>query len=120
MSKVIVATSAFGMGVDYPHVRAVIHMGPPRDMISFTQEVGRLGRDGRGGISRIVLAHNWQTSTVVSSADRDMLTLPELAMRLYLGQCRCLVAVLSRFQDGRQYMKYCTGSDRDRWCSPCQ
>lgn len=119
-SKVVVATSAFGMGVDYPCVRAVIHMGPPRDMISFAQEVGRLGRDGRGGTSRIVLPYNWQASTSSSFPNEDDLMLPGLAMRLYLGQCRCLVAVLSRFQDGGQHVKYCAGSDRDRWCSLCQ
>ena len=119
-SKVIVATSAFGMGIDYPHVRVVIHMGAPRDMISFVQEVGRLGRDGRGGTSRVVLPYGWQSSAAESLMDRDFQKLPELAMQLYLGRCRCLAAVLSRFQDGRQKMQYCSGEDATRWCSLCQ
>jgi ATP-dependent DNA helicase RecQ len=43
---VIVGTSAFGMSVDYPHVRYIFHCGLPTDAINFSQEVGRIGRDG--------------------------------------------------------------------------
>ncbi|ERF71905.1 hypothetical protein EPUS_09389 [Endocarpon pusillum Z07020] len=119
-SRVIVATSAFGMGVDYPHVRAVIHMGAPQDMISFAQEVGRLGRDGRGGTSRVVLPHHWQSNTSLSRTEPEFQTLPELAMQTYLGHCRCLAAVLSRFQDGGEHMQYCSREQRHQWCTRCQ
>lgn len=53
---VIVATVAFGMGVDKPNVRTVVHAGVPASIPAYVQEAGRAGRDGRPAHSTVLFS----------------------------------------------------------------
>ena len=47
----MIGTIAFGLGLDSPNVRSVIHWGPSSDMESYVQESGHVGRDGLPAIA---------------------------------------------------------------------
>ena len=107
---VIVASSALGIGFDYPHVRWVIHVDAPKKMSSFSQESGRAGRDGQFATSLVILRSTWKPQT------DGNLCADEEAMQLYLAQLHCYRGILSQFLDAESDWRWCMANEEE----PCQ
>lgn len=79
--RVIVSTNAFGMGIDKPDVRTVIHMDVPDSIEAYYQEAGRAGRDERMAFA-VVLFHKGELVDLMDRLERHRVS-PDTIRRTY-------------------------------------
>lgn len=75
-TRVMVCTNAFGMGIDKPNVRLVIHLDVPETLEAYFQEAGRAGRDGKKSFAIMLYNEN----DIVSLEKNFKLSYPEIKL----------------------------------------
>jgi ATP-dependent DNA helicase RecQ len=105
-ADVVVATNAFGMGVDKADVRSVIHWAIPKSVEAYYQEAGRGGRDGKPARA-ILLAMRADLGRLINFIERD---------RVEAGDVLAYARRLQASADGDAVVMETPRDDRERVC----
>lgn len=100
---IVIATTAFGMGIDNPSVRFVVHWTPPRSFEGFVQESGRAGRDGKAAVSRVYY----------NPVERDRV-IERLRCQPQAGDGPGKEAMVAGVESFRKVVRFCESTERCR------
>jgi len=113
---IIVATVAFGMGIDKPDVRFVAHMDPPKSLEAYYQETGRAGRDGLPSVTW--MAYGLQDVTKLRQFTESS-ELPEKQKHVERQKLDALLAYCETHRCRRQVLLEYFGDEMKDPCGNC-
>ncbi|KAK6591896.1 hypothetical protein H4I95_12023 [Botrytis cinerea] len=130
--RVVVATNAFGLGIDRPDVRVVVHIGPIYQMRNYSQESGRAGRDGKRSDAIILMPVGRQEALQkaheqaqrrpakfhISMTVKEKQRIEQQKVERFVSGAACRRVYLDGEMDGRMDRVRC--ADEEERCDVCQ
>jgi hypothetical protein len=111
-----IATSAFGTGNDYAHVRLVIHAGFSSEMTNYTQEAARAGRDGRPAACYMLQHMDLPNKARIPLGDPDLQGRRDILAAFSAAEL-CIRYSVTAFVDGKGV--YCSSDPSNQLCNRC-
>jgi superfamily II DNA helicase RecQ len=115
---VIVATSAFGTGNDYAHVRLVVHACAPYEMTHYVQEVSRAGRDGASALCLLMFVSGKKPRKMVEPEEEDLGGKNVMAEAVRRPFEDCIRHRVTSYADPQQGA-HCSSDSRNETCGRC-
>ncbi len=113
--KIMVATTAFGMGIDVPDVELILHFNTPISMTDYIQQTGRAGRDGRKAHCVLFYDHNGDDDKIIASLIKKSAENPKALAIMkknhkqisgFVNSTNCMVQDILSYQ-GQEETKSC-------------